>query len=72
MFAALMKLAAGAAAMIGPFAVGAAASFVSDPEAFAFFLVAGMGMGMAGLFGFAALDRGELRRHVRNVHGIEG
>ena len=72
MFVALMKLVALAAAMLGPFTVGAAAGVVSDPEAFGFFIVAGIGIGLCGVFGFAALDRGELGRHVRKVHGIEG
>lgn len=71
MFVALMKFTAGLAAMFGPFTVGAAASFVRDPEALAFFIVAGIGIGIAGLCGFTALDREELRRHVRNLHGIE-
>ena len=72
MFVALMKFVACVAAMFGPFAVGAAASFVRDPEVLAFFIVSGVGTGLAGLFGFAALDRGELRRHVRNLYGMDG
>lgn len=72
MFSAIMKLVCGAAAMLGPFLVGALAPYARDPEVYAFFIVAGVGIGLAGLFGFAALDRGELRRHARNLYGSEG
>lgn len=72
MFVALMKLTALMAAMFGPFTVGAAAGTIRDLEALAFFIVAGIGIGLCGVFGFAALDRGELGRRIRNVHGIEG
>jgi uncharacterized membrane protein len=72
MFVAIMKILAVTAAMAGPFIVGAMMPFARDPEVYAFFVVAGISLGIAGLFGFAALDRGELHRHVRNLYGSEG
>lgn len=67
MFAAFLKMAAIAAAMLGPFTVGAVSRYVRDPETFAFFLVAGIGFGIAGIFGFAALERHEGEQHGRRM-----
>jgi hypothetical protein len=70
MFVACLKMTALAAAMLGPFTVGAMSRFIRDPETFAFFLVAGIGTGIAGVFGFAALERVEGERHGRLKAGV--
>ncbi|SIP95349.1 hypothetical protein [Bosea sp. TND4EK4] len=60
MFSGLLKLAAGAAAMLGPFCAGLAFQIVV-PEVQAYFAAAGIGVGLAGLAGFAALEGMEER-----------
>jgi hypothetical protein len=70
MFVAFLKMSALAAAMLGPFTVGAMSRFIRDPETFAFFLVAGISIGIAGVFGFAALERIEGERHGRRMAGV--
>lgn len=55
MFSGLLKLVAGAAAIVGPFLGGLSLQF-TVPEVQAFFAAAGVGIGFAGLVGFAALE----------------
>lgn len=66
MFAASLKLLAATAAVSGPFLAGLSVN-VTVPEVQTFFVLAGCGAGLAGLFGFAAIEAGENRRHRRTI-----
>jgi hypothetical protein len=70
MFAASLKLLAVTAAVLGPFLAGASLA-VTVPEVRAFFVIAGCGAGLAGLFGFAGIEAGERRQFDRHL-GREG
>lgn len=70
MFAASLKLLAATAAVIGPFLAGVSLN-ATVPEVQPFFVIAGCGAGLAGLFGFAAIEAGENRRYRRAI-GEEG
>jgi hypothetical protein len=63
MLQSLFKLFCLAAAMLGPFSAGAIGPYVREPEIYAIFLVGGILLGIAGLCGFASIERDEARRH---------
>lgn len=58
-----VKLVAAAASVMGPLVAGLVFPHALVLEAQIFVIVAGMGAGLAGLFGFAAIDRHEEARH---------
>lgn len=62
-----LKLLFGALAGLGPFFAGFMIDRVVEPEIYAFFFLFGIGLGLAGLFGFAGLERDEGVRHARNL-----
>jgi hypothetical protein len=66
MIAGLLKLAAITAAVLGPFAAGTLATTLAAPAGL-FLVLAGLGLGLGGLFGFAALERPEIERHARRL-----
>lgn len=67
----IIKLAALAASLFGPFSAGYLITFTRAPEAAIFFGLAGCGLGLGGLFVFAALERGERETHLRALRGSE-
>lgn len=71
MFSGLLKLFAGAAAIVGPFLAGLSAS-VTVPEVQVYFIVAGLCVGLAGLAGFAALEGMEERSFRQRFGHWEG
>lgn len=71
MFSGLLKLVAGAAAMLGPFGAGLAFQIVV-PEAQIYFVAAGICVGLAGLAGFAALEGLEDRSFRQRFQRREG
>jgi uncharacterized membrane protein len=67
LFSAITKLAAVTFAVLGPFIAGTVSPFTLDPEVYAFVVIGGIALGLAGLFGFAAIEREEGVRHARNL-----
>lgn len=63
MLQSLFKLFCLGAAMLGPFAAGILFAYVRQPEICAIFLAGGVLLGVAGLCGFASIERDEARRH---------
>lgn len=70
MFSGLLKLVAGTAAMLGPFFAGLAFQIVV-PELQVYFAAAGIGVGLAGLAGFAALEGREERAFRQRLQSWE-
>jgi uncharacterized membrane protein len=66
-FSAIAKLAAVTCAVLGPFIAGTVSPFALDPEVYAFCVMSGIALGLAGLFAFAAIEREEGVRHARNL-----
>jgi hypothetical protein len=71
MFKGIIKLGAAVLAVAGPFAGGQIVTYTVEPEAAAFFAVAGVLFGLAGLFVFASIERGETAAHRRALNGRE-
>ena len=69
MLQSLFKLFCMAAAMLGPFAAGIIRPYVLQPEIYAIFLVGGGLLGIAGLCGFASIERNEQQAHDRARFG---
>lgn len=69
MISSAFKLIFAAMAMLGPFGAGAMRQYVAAPEAYSFFLVGGVLLGLVGLFGYAAFERDELVEHRRKLNG---
>ncbi|HEV2556844.1 MAG TPA: hypothetical protein VGV17_24090 [Bosea sp. (in: a-proteobacteria)] len=69
MIASGLKLIFAAMAMLGPFGAGAMRPYVVVTEVYFCFLVAGVLLGLVGLFGFASMERDEQAAHRRNLRG---
>ncbi len=70
MFAALSKLLAGSAAILGPF-LGGMAIFAAVPEKSVFFAIVGCAIGVAGLVAHARIEALEERQFLQRL-GEEG
>lgn len=65
LFQSVFKLACGVSTVVGPFGAGMVPRYVANPEACMFFMCAGVLLGIAGLFGFAGVERAEQKAHDR-------
>lgn len=66
-----LKLICVAIGVLGPFSAGWIQHFIAYSEISAFFMCAGVFAGLAGFFGFAAIERSEDRAHIRARFGVE-
>lgn len=52
---------------LGGFLAGVMVQYIKPAEVYAFFLAAGVGLSLAGAFGFANMEREEGERHGRTI-----